>query len=136
MGPSLLDRLTDSDARSSLRRDLTALLNTRRQERGLDPSFEQAADSVLTFGVVDFTSYNLNSSIDQERVRCSVERAVRQFEPRLTRVTVSIEQPEPLHPTLSLHIEAELQGEAKTSTINIDASLERASRRIVVQGAS
>ncbi len=136
MGPSLLDRLTDSDAKSSLRRDLMALLNTRRQEQGVDLNFKQAADSVLTFGVVDFTSYNLNSSIDQERVRCSVERAIRQFEPRLTRVAVSVEQPEPLHPTLSLHIEAELQGEAKTSTINIDASLERASRRIVVQGAS
>ena len=136
MEPSLLDRLTDADPKTSLERDLAALLNTRHQEREIDPRFEYAADSILTFGLADFTSYNLNSGIDQERVRQSIERAIRQFEPRLTGVAVAIDQPEPLHPVLSVHIEAELKVDGGVIPISIEAALERASRRIVLQGAS
>src|SRR3982074_3286660 len=106
---SLLDRLTDlepasrADARSSpweevreykasLCRDLAAILNTRRSEEVIDPKYEQAFNSVLTFGVADFTSFNLKNSIEQEAVRRSIERAIRQFEPRLARVTVTLEE--------------------------------------------
>jgi len=134
---TLLDRLTDSDGKNSLARDITALLNTRRQDRNLDTDFEQAANSVLTFGIEDFSSYNLNSSIDQERVRCSIERAIRQFEPRLTRVSVSLGQPEPFHPALTLRIDAELTaGPGDCRPVQIAGVLERASRRIVLQGAA
>jgi type VI secretion system protein ImpF len=136
MEPSLLDRITDGDAKASLRRDLAALLNNRCQERDWHTVFEQAAASVLEFGVVDFTSYNLNSSIDQERVRCSIERAIRQFEPRLARVVVTLVQLEPLHPVLNLRIEAELAGGDRLEPISIDGALDRASRRILVQGAA
>ena len=135
MQPSLLDRLTDSTADGSFDRDLTALLNARRQQREIDPAFEQASDSVLTFGVEDFTSCNLNSSVDQERVRRSIERAIRQFEPRLARAVVSLEQPEPYHPVLSLHVEAELQSGEGTEPVAMEGMLDRASRRIAIRRA-
>src|SRR5689334_21785920 len=106
--PSLLDRLTDDAPesqkerrpspwaqaralRASLCRDLTALLNTRRAEEDFDPEYTEARNSVLTYGVLDFTSYNLKSVLEQDRVRRSIERAIRKFEPRLDDVEVSMD---------------------------------------------
>ncbi len=96
--------------------------------------FEQSANSILSFGVVDFTSFNLNSELDQERVRQSIERVIRQFEPRLSGVIVSLEQPEPLHPILRLRIEAVLRKGSNMEPITIEGTLHRASRSIALSG--
>ena len=84
--------------KAALCRDLSALLNTRRAEQDFDPAYEEATNSLLSFGIADFTSYNLKSGVEQEQVRRSIERAIRQFEPRLARVSVSIEEPDPVRP--------------------------------------
>jgi len=151
--PSLLDRLIDLDPESkrevqrssweaerelkvSLCRDLTAILNTRRAEEDFPPGYEEATNSLLSFGVSDFTSYDLKNGIEQERVRRSIERAVRQFEPRLARVTVSIEEPDPLKPVLQFQIAALLRIEPAAGPVVFDVTLQRESRRIAVSGGS
>src|SRR5688572_8600276 len=95
---SILDRLTQKegplDSWQGLCRDLAALLNTRRADNDFDSSYEMATHSLLSFGVADFTSYNLKNEVDQEHVRSSIELAIRQFEPRLSRVIVSMEEPD------------------------------------------
>src|SRR5215469_18517478 len=123
---SLLDRLTDLDPESKrevplnpgaqrrefwsgLCRDLTALLNTRRATEDFDRTFEEAVNSLLTFGIADFTSFNLKKGIEQEQLRRFMERAVRQFEPRLERVTVTIEETDSQRPVLLLQIAAVLR---------------------------
>jgi type VI secretion system protein ImpF len=148
---SLLDRLTDLDpdsrreARSnpwdemrqfkvSLCRDLAALLNTRRAEEDFRPGYEEASNSLLSFGVADFTSYDLKNGADQEKVRRSIERAVRQFEPRLARVTVSIEEPDPLRPVLQFQITAIMRMEPAAEAVLFDVTLQRDSRRMAVSG--
>jgi type VI secretion system protein ImpF len=150
---SLLDRLTDlepdsqKEARSShweelrqskasLCRDLAVLLNTRRAEKDFPAGYEEATNSLLSFGVVDFTAYDLKSGPDPERVRRSIERAIRQFEPRLTRVSVSIEEPDPLKPVLPLHIEAILRTGPADEPVNFDIALFRESRRLAVSGGN
>jgi type VI secretion system protein ImpF len=144
---SLLDRLTDAPApqssweamrelKASIGRDLTALLNTRRAEHDFDPSYDQAANSVLTFGVADFTSYNLKNGIEQERVRRSIERAIRRFEPRLTAVTVTMDEPDPVRPVLSFQINAMLRVEPAAEPVAFDVTLRRDSRRMHVAGAA
>jgi type VI secretion system protein ImpF len=117
----LLDRLTDDDPENSrdsavsswqqarefetaLCRDLTALLNTRRPEEPFDAAFDQVLNSVLMYGIPDFTSYNLTNGVEQELVRRSIERAIRLFEPRLARVSVTLDQPDPLKPVLRYQI--------------------------------
>ena len=149
---SILDRLTDLEpessgeaassrwedlraAKASLCRDLAAILNTRRAEDEIDPKYEEVNNSLLTFGVTDFTSYNLLNGIEQERVRRSVERAIRLFEPRLTRVTVTLEPSDPLRPMLRFQISALLRIDA-AEPIAFDATLYRDSRRIAVSGAA
>lgn len=150
---SILDRLTDLEPdsktegrsspweamralKASLCRDLAALLNTRRAEQDFDPGFEQATNSLLSFGVTDFTAYNLKSGIEQELVRRSIERAIRQFEPRLSRVTVALEKPDPLRPMLRFQIEALLRVDPDAEAVVFDATLHRDSRRVGVSGAN
>ena len=137
---SILDRLTESDgptdAWSGLCRDLSALLNTRRATSDFDPSYEQAVNSVLTFGVTDFTTFNLKSELDQENLRVSIERAIRQFEPRLTHVTVSVEEPDPLKPVLRFQVSAVLTFDGPGEPVLFDVRLQRDSRRFVVMGAN
>lgn len=148
---SLLDRLTDlepdkqtepattewedlRDLKASLCRDVAALLNTRRKEEVVPAGYEDANNSVLTYGIADFTSYNLTNSIEQELVRRSIERAIRQFEPRLTRVTVNVEEPNSSKPTLRFQMEAVLK-DAEGEEVAFDVSLHRDSRRVTVAGA-
>ena len=150
---SILDRLTDPqpdvskeaspslwevlrDHKAALCRDLTALLNRRRAEVDFDPEYEQTNNSLLTFGIADFTSFNLKNGIEQQKVRLSIERAVRQFEPRLAHVTVTLEEPDPLRPVLRFHIEAVLRGDSRAEPVVFDVNLSRDSRRIAVSGGA
>jgi type VI secretion system protein ImpF len=147
---SFIDRLVDSsearrpknsweqdrELRASLCRDLTDLLNTRRSDRDVDPSFDEAAKSLLMYGIPDFTQFDLKNSADQERVRISIERAIRLFEPRLTRVKVIPEPPNPLNPALHFLIEARLRDESDIEDVLFDATVLRESRRIAVTGTA
>jgi type VI secretion system protein ImpF len=149
---SILDRLTDlepdnqQEARSSswedlrqfkasLCRDLAAILNTRRAEDEIDPRYEDVNNSVVAFGIADFTSYNLLNGLEQERVRRSIERAIRLFEPRLTRVTVTLDPVDPSRPALRFKISALLKIQP-AEPIAFDATLYRDSRRITVSGSA
>jgi type VI secretion system protein ImpF len=150
---SLLDRLTDSEPdstrdaqvssweemrqfKTALCRDLAALLNTRRAQEDFDPMYEQATASLLTFGIVDFTSYNLKNDLEQELVRRSIERSIRQFEPRLTRVTVTMDELDSLRSVLHFQVKAVLRTEGNAEPVLFDVSLHRDSRRIAVTGAN
>ena len=149
---SILDRLTDLEPdsqreapltpwealrqfKTALCGDLAALLNTRRAEEDFDRSYQETTNSLLTFGVTDFTSLNLKNSLDQERVRRSMERAIRQFEPRLTRVAVTIEPPDPLKPVLRFQIAALMHTAPGGEAVLFDAALYRDSRRFTISGA-
>lgn len=103
--PSLLDRLIDDDPdlpeeplwkgayrledlREDVRRDLQFLLNARHGRFDLLKYGGQLAKSTLTFGLPDFTGSIGGEKESRERVRGIVERAIRDFEPRLTNVQV------------------------------------------------
>ncbi|HEY1239896.1 MAG TPA: type VI secretion system baseplate subunit TssE [Bryobacteraceae bacterium] len=150
---SLVDRLTDLDPEAEkeipvssweqerefkrlLCRDLSALLNTRRAERDFDPAFEECTNSLLSFGINDFTSYNLKNAIEQEHVRRSIERAIRQFEPRLVRVEVTVDAPDETRPVLQFQIAAFLRVETEGEPIVFDITLQRESRRMIVSGGN
>ncbi len=148
--PSLLDRLIDLEPespherpaepaeltrefRAGLCRDLTALLNTKRAADAIDRGYEEAAKSLLTFGIPDFTGYNLQKTPDQNLLCRSIERAIRQFEPRLERVEVSIEETGSRRPIVRLEIAAALRTEAGQPIV-FNTTVHRDSRRIAVSG--
>ena len=150
---SILDRLTDLEPdsnvegrtsswdemrqfKAALCRDLAALFNTRRAEQDFDPSFEQATNSLLTFGIADFTSFNLKNAIEQERVRRSIEHAIRRFEPRLARVTVTLELPDSVSPVLRFQIDGLLRTGSSSQPVLFNATLHHDSRQVAVAGGN
>ncbi len=99
----------DRELRASLCRDLSDLLNTRRSERDIDPVFDEAAKSLLTYGIIDFTQRDPVNKSDVDRVEKSIKNAIRQFEPRLTDVNVHWVESMPLG--LRFKIDARLREE-------------------------
>ena len=109
--PSILDRLIDDETdrsseplwrgsyrleelREHVRRDLEYLLNTRHGREDLLERPGELGVSTLTYGLPDFTGLVGGGTESQERVRSTVERAVREFEPRLRNVRVAVREPE------------------------------------------
>src|SRR4051794_21457373 len=105
--PSVLDRLLDDDPaasrdpprnryqvlrelKQSIRRDLENLLNTRRQPRPLPPGLEELEESLVTYGAPDVSSSGFGSAKGAERFRATLEEVIARWEPRFTRVSVSL----------------------------------------------
>ncbi len=94
---SLLDRLSDGPRghevtvqREGIRRDLEALLNTRRRLLTSSATLEDLEGSLLDYGLDDFTHESHISEAFRDEFVESVERLIRRFEPRLTRFEVTI----------------------------------------------
>jgi type VI secretion system lysozyme-like protein len=102
---SLFDRLTDAHPRdtrevpppvyeqlrehkNTVARDLTNLLNTRRNENDIPEEFQLTRQSLAGYGVQDFTT----APMDREAIRTAIERTIRVYEPRLTRVQVTLDE--------------------------------------------
>ena len=116
--PSLLDRLIDEEPgvsreppisrskslrqlKQSVKRDLEWLLNTRRFIDEVPEDLKEVRDSALMFGLPDFTSANVSSTNDQNRVRRMVQDAIEQYEPLLSEVSVTYVCPEASSPRLT-----------------------------------
>jgi type VI secretion system protein ImpF len=137
---SLFERLTDErpgmreetprqrwvsvdELRASVMDHLGALLNARRGDELLNMPYPQLANSVMTYGIIDFNSLSLPNPADRERLRRSIERAITLFEPRLARVKVNLEDWEQHDPGLRFQIEAELRMHPENIPVFFDAKL-------------
>ncbi len=122
--PSILDRLLDDapdlsidpprsrptqvrDALDSLRRDLEALLNTRRRPITPPNALPQLRRSLFSYGTADFIGANL-VTIEQRRLFAArLEEAIRDSEPRLRQLAVTVLDPKDnAERVLRLRIEA------------------------------
>src|SRR5271167_2486072 len=97
--PSLLDRLLDDEpgvSREAMRsrfqvlremkravqRDLEALLNTRRRCLPVPDGLTELDDSLVDYGLPDFTGVSLASYESREQFRHGLESVLREWEPR------------------------------------------------------
>ena len=94
---SLLDRLTSgggdvpvSRLRDNLRRDLEAMLNSRRYMLSWPADLDQLDRSLLAFGLDDFANESLASADFRARFVEAIERQIRTLEPRIGRFEVTI----------------------------------------------
>lgn len=149
--PSVLDRLFDDnpdistepgwhrtqgvrDLMDDVKRDLEALLNTRRTRSDLPPDFDAASKSVLTYGLPDFMSAGAGSTDEREVLRQAVEQAITLFEPRLLQVHVSLITPESPHDrSLHLLIEGHLQCHPHPVPITFDSVVQPSTGQCVVR---
>jgi len=118
--------------RDSIARDLEALLNTRRQEELVPPEYEEAAKSLLNFGVPEVTSYgNLNSPIEQNKLCKAMEEAIRIFEPRLRKVSVRLATSAKRGEVLGILIEGTIASLGEREVFNL--GFQRDSGRISIE---
>lgn len=74
--------------RTSVRRDLEWLLNSRRIADPIDPRLVELNRSVYAYGLPDVSSMSLSNLAEQDRLLKGIERAISYFEPRLKDVRV------------------------------------------------
>ena len=139
--PSLVDRLVDYEPkvkvepaityrksleqlRSSLRRDLENLLNTRCTPEIGQEEWEQLRHSTFAYGLPDITALGSNFLHDHKRLLARVEEAVNQFEPRLSPVKVSVSMVSGTNRVLRFVIEGMLRVDPAPEHVAFDAALE------------
>ncbi len=150
--PSVLDRLLDDDPsvtsepprnRSQLlremklavRRDIENLLNSRRRNVSLPPRLPELTQSLLTYGVADFSGTGPATSKQREAFCRVLEEIIRLNEPRLLEVRVELAaNPEPGDRTLRFRIDALLRADPAPEPVIFDSALEPVSHTFAVQG--
>ncbi|HEY3912442.1 MAG TPA: type VI secretion system baseplate subunit TssE [Stellaceae bacterium] len=148
---SLLDRLDDeapdqlrdpppsagdslAALRRNVRRDLEALLNTRRRWRSWPDRFTELALSPIGYGITDFAAGAFNDPARRDQLRSEIEQTIRRFEPRLARVRVTlVEAGDRLDATLRLRVDALLRTEPAPEPVAFDTLVDAATAEIAVR---
>ena len=151
--PSLLDRLLDaepdrladaprtrqrqvSDALESLRRDLEAVLNTRRCPNTPPGTLPRLKRSLLTYGVGDFIGANMITREQRATFAATLEESIRESEPRFRNLAVSVLDPRDAgERVLRLRIEAMVVLEDSAVPVLFASSINPATLRFSVAEA-
>jgi type VI secretion system protein ImpF len=151
--PSLLDRLLDDepevstepsrnrsqllrDMKVSVRRDIENLLNSRRRNVVLSPRLPELANSLLAYGVADFSGAGPATAKQREAFCRALEEVIRNNEPRLLEVRVELStNPEPGDRTLRFRIDAMLRADPAPEPVIFDSALEPVSQTFSVSGS-
>jgi type VI secretion system protein ImpF len=152
--PSLIDRLTDEDTRTSLdprttyaeslrqfklsvQRDLEWLLNTRRIPELPPDALEELNRSLYTYGVPDITSLSRDSLAARKRLLRQVEEALVLFEPRLGDIRLSLidVDGEDRRRELRFLVEATLRLDPTPEQVMFDTVLQFTSGQYAVEAA-
>jgi type VI secretion system protein ImpF len=152
--PSVLDRLLDDepettreaprnrgqllrDLKASVCRDLEHLLNTRARALIVPSDLKELKQSLVNYGLSDFTSMPTGSARDREALARAILAVIRQHEPRFKKVDVKLlDNAEALDRTLRFRIEAMLHAEPAPEPVVFDSMLKPATGDFEVRGAS
>ena len=140
--PSLLEKLFDDAPKSpasgnvfkalsleqykeSVARDLEGLLNSRAvyDEDGLE-AFPQCRQSLMTYGLRDFSAMSLANAYDRAAICRSLEHAVRRHERRLRNVSIKLETDAQPGGGLHFTIHGLLDLEMAREPVSFDAMLQ------------
>ncbi len=139
---SLLDQLLDDEpgrqvevppddtqklriVQAAVRRDLQNLLNTRFRCVAWPPELGELDDSLINYGIPDFTASSLNAAADSDILIKAVRRAITVFEPRLAELHIDrMSNEDYVDRTFRFRIEAMLLIEDKRHRVQFDSALE------------
>lgn len=110
--------------KEALRRDLEWLLNSRQPPMPQLAGYPGARASVINYGLPDITSLGLLSASDHKSLRQAIEVCIRNFEPRLTDVHVTLESSDTVDRRLRFHIEGNMKLDPAPEEISFDTVLE------------
>lgn len=121
--------------KTSVRRDLEWLLNTRRIADPPDEALKEANRSVYMFGLPDLSTLTMEASGDRNRLIRQITAAITSFEPRLTNVRLSlVERPDSSKSDVRLRIEAMLRMDPVPEPISFDSVIELKGGRCHLSG--
>ncbi|MGZ3184816.1 MAG: type VI secretion system baseplate subunit TssE [Telluria sp.] len=122
-----LQRLT-----AAIKRDLEALLNTRTAT-GPFPEHPHCERSILNFGLPDFAHLSLGSDDDQKAICGLIRATIRQHEPRLDKVHVTLSKASSPVNQLSFVVSGQLRLQGPAREVQIGIALEPSSMRYTVE---
>ncbi len=150
---SLWDRLTDPTLgrgedmvvttateteriKQEVRRDLEWLLNSRSVSRDLPEGMKALEKSVLRYGLPDLSSLNMANPKERERFQAVLTSVIRNFEPRLDRVEVRLDDQDKSggRPRLHYRVDAVLKLEPTPLAVVFDTVLELGTKTFRVEG--
>lgn len=149
--PSVLDRLFDDepneaidseksrqkklkDLRTSVRRDLEALLNSRCRVVSVPEEFSETQSSVLDYGLPDLATINMLDIAKKNEFTRRVETIIRTYEPRFKSVKVHHqENTEKSDRILRFRIDAVMWADPEPEIIVFDSVLEPVLRTVTVE---
>ncbi|MGH7074979.1 MAG: type VI secretion system baseplate subunit TssE [Stellaceae bacterium] len=148
---SLLRRLLDEDPEAvvdrtksrteelrefheSVRGDMEDLLNSRQPCLVWPSWLDELSVSLVNYGIPDFTGYDIASPERREEFRRTVEEVVRNFEPRLMGVSVSLVTIDDATRSIRFRINALIQADPAPEAIIFDSVVNTATRTFAVIG--
>jgi type VI secretion system protein ImpF len=144
---ALLDRLIDEHAdrtgddlpslarlKEGLRRDLEALMNTRRRFLTPPSEFEELSRSLLNYGLDDLTNETISAADFRADFVAHVDEVLRRLEPRITAFeVVLLDNPDPLDRTLRFRIVGAVDLGDERQELQFDSHVDPVRAGIVVR---
>lgn len=149
--PSILDRLLDNDPqntvevdvdqhqklkdlRSSVRRDLENLLNTRFRVVEPEDDYRQVRNSLINYGLPDLATVNVSDKVKRKEFIDHLQSILVDFEPRFKSVKVNyMENSDTLDRTLRFRIDAVLYADPSPEVVVFDSTLEPVTRTVNIE---
>jgi type VI secretion system protein ImpF len=149
--PSVLDRLLDNDPgnnqekdveqhqklkqlRSSVRRDLENMLNTRFRMVEPGNDYPELQKSLLNYGLPDLATINIFDKIKRQEFIEHLETLLTEFEPRFKSVKINfMENANAADKTLRFKIDALLYADPSPEVVVFDSTLEPVTRTVNVE---
>jgi type VI secretion system protein ImpF len=126
-----LDQLKEAVAR-----DLEELLNTRLAiAPDLLADYPACRDSVVNYGLIDFSSMNLKSSFDRDTICAALKACIERFEPRLRAVRATLRPQAGPGARVDFAISALLHVHAAAEPVQFDASMDAATQQYAIRSA-
>jgi type VI secretion system protein ImpF len=120
--------------RESITRDLEALLNTRS---ALLPDvlvgYPEVGASIVNYGLIDFAGMCMTSDTDQKRICTAVRQAIERYEPRLHRVTATLQPRKGAINRVDFVITAEVKNAPVAEPMQFNAMFQPSLQRYSVQ---
>ncbi len=124
-----------TQVREALKRDLESILNTRRRFISTPLHLQYLDNSVLNYGLTDFTHENVSSLDFQRDFRKHVLDVITRLEPRLSNVEVKmLEGKDQFDRSLRFRIQGQmLLGENEREEIVFNSYLDALERNVVIE---
>ncbi len=118
----------------AVRRDLENLLNTRRRCGLIPAGLEELDVSLVTYGLPDFSQFNLQQPEERDRLRAEIEETIRAFEPRFKSVRVAFtSDAQHTERHLRFRIDALLRLQPEPEQVVFDSELEPISSTVEIK---